>query len=58
MDEVIWDKCKELLRKEWAENPSQAVIVVSHYDDEVSCALPSAASLTCRCHGRKAVEGC
>lgn len=35
MDEVIWDKCKALLRREWAENPQQAVIVVSHYDDEV-----------------------
>jgi len=35
MDEVIWDKCKELLKKEWAEKPEQAVIVVSHYDDEV-----------------------
>ena len=36
MDEMIWDKCKELLKKEWTENPSQAVVVVSHYDDEVS----------------------
>lgn len=35
MDEVIWDKCKELLKQEWAENPNQAVVVVSHYDDEV-----------------------
>jgi ABC-type branched-subunit amino acid transport system ATPase component len=35
MDEVIWARCKALLEKEWKENPSQAVIVVSHYDDEV-----------------------
>jgi hypothetical protein len=41
MDEVIWDKCKELLKKEWAENPEQAVIVVSHYDDEVSRGRPA-----------------
>ena len=35
MDEIIWSKCRELLEKEWRENPQQAVIVVSHYDDEV-----------------------
>ena len=36
MDEVIWDQCRQLVEKEWAEMPEQAVIVVSHYDDEVS----------------------
>lgn len=36
MDEAIWQRCCEFLEKEWKENPEQAVIVVSHYEDEVS----------------------
>ena len=35
IDEAIWERCKEFLRKEGKENPEQAIIVVSHYDDEV-----------------------
>ena len=35
MDEVIWAQCRKLMEKEWKEMPDQAVIVVSHYDDEV-----------------------
>jgi ABC-type molybdenum transport system ATPase subunit/photorepair protein PhrA len=35
MDEAIWARCRELLRLEWAQNPSQAVIVVTHYEEEV-----------------------
>lgn len=38
MDEVIWDRCRELLEQEWREVPDQAVVVVSHYDDEVCSA--------------------
>jgi ABC-type molybdenum transport system ATPase subunit/photorepair protein PhrA len=36
MDEAIWQRCCEFLEKEWKDNPAQAVIVVSHYEDEVS----------------------
>jgi ABC-type molybdenum transport system ATPase subunit/photorepair protein PhrA len=36
MDEVIWQRCCEFLEKEWKEYPDQAVVVVSHYEDEVS----------------------
>jgi ABC-type molybdenum transport system ATPase subunit/photorepair protein PhrA len=36
MDEVIWKRCCELLEQEWREYPDQAVVVVSHYEDEVS----------------------
>jgi ABC-type molybdenum transport system ATPase subunit/photorepair protein PhrA len=36
MDEAIWQRCCEFLEKEWKENPDQAVVVVSHYEDEVS----------------------
>lgn len=36
MDEVIWDRCRELLEQEWQAMPEQAVVVVSHYEDEVS----------------------
>lgn len=36
VDEVIWARCCEILADEWREKPEQAVIVVSHYDDEVS----------------------
>lgn len=35
MDETIWQRCCELLEQEWKENPEQAVVVVSHYEDEV-----------------------
>lgn len=39
VDETIWARCFELLKQEWeemaAEGKEQAVIVVSHYDDEV-----------------------
>ncbi|ORX40598.1 P-loop containing nucleoside triphosphate hydrolase protein [Kockovaella imperatae] len=35
LDEVTWDQCCQLLEAEWKEMPEQAVIVVSHYDDEV-----------------------
>ena len=35
MDEAIWSRCCQLLDQEWRETPSQAVIVVSHYEDEV-----------------------
>jgi hypothetical protein len=58
MDEVIWDKCRDLLKKEWLENPGQAVIVVSHYDDEVSfgACLSRDRRLTDRFHGRKFEE--
>ncbi|EIW72011.1 hypothetical protein TREMEDRAFT_25255 [Tremella mesenterica DSM 1558] len=34
MDEVLWERCCELLFQEWKEN-EQSVIVVSHYEDEV-----------------------
>jgi ABC-type molybdenum transport system ATPase subunit/photorepair protein PhrA len=36
MDEAIWQRCCEFLETEWNENPDQAVVVVSHYEDEVS----------------------
>lgn len=36
MDEVIWQRCCELLEQEWRENPEQTVVVISHYEDEVS----------------------
>jgi ABC-type molybdenum transport system ATPase subunit/photorepair protein PhrA len=36
MDEAIWQRCCEFLEMEWNDNPEQAVIVVSHYEDEVS----------------------
>jgi ABC-type molybdenum transport system ATPase subunit/photorepair protein PhrA len=36
MDEAIWARCRELLNKEWRESPEQAVVAVSHYEDEVS----------------------
>lgn len=39
MDEAIWARCRALLEKEWQENPGQAVVVVSHYEDEVSRGL-------------------
>lgn len=35
MDEAIWTKCCQVLHEEWQRYPDQAVIVVSHYDDEV-----------------------
>lgn len=35
MDEVIWDRCRQFLSREWEACPHQAVIVVSHYEDEV-----------------------
>ncbi|WVR07654.1 hypothetical protein IAU60_004696 [Kwoniella sp. DSM 27419] len=37
VDESIWERCKGLLEKEWAseEGKAMAVIVVSHYEDEV-----------------------
>jgi len=37
MDENIWERCKVFLREEWAskEGKDQAVVVVSHYEDEV-----------------------
>lgn len=36
MDEVIWERCRRLLEKEWeCEGKDMAVIVVSHYEDEV-----------------------
>ncbi|KIR62530.1 hypothetical protein I314_03475 [Cryptococcus bacillisporus CA1873] len=36
MDEVIWERCRRLLEKEWeGEGKDMAVIVVSHYEDEV-----------------------
>ncbi|WVQ84610.1 hypothetical protein IAT38_006765 [Cryptococcus sp. DSM 104549] len=36
VDEVIWERCKTLLEEEWAgEGKGMAVIVVSHYEDEV-----------------------
>jgi len=53
MDEAIWQRCREFLEKEWEENPDQAVIVVSHYEDEVSIAVGSAGKADiCRSHGR------
>jgi ABC-type molybdenum transport system ATPase subunit/photorepair protein PhrA len=36
MDEALWQRCREFMEKEWKEHPEQAVIVVSHYEDEVS----------------------
>jgi ABC-type molybdenum transport system ATPase subunit/photorepair protein PhrA len=36
MDEALWQRCCEFMEKEWKEFPAQAVIVVSHYEDEVS----------------------
>ncbi|WWD19660.1 hypothetical protein CI109_104122 [Kwoniella shandongensis] len=37
MDEVIWERCKRLLDEEWRSEQGRemAVIVVSHYEDEV-----------------------
>ncbi|OXB35396.1 hypothetical protein LQV05_006206 [Cryptococcus neoformans] len=36
MDEIIWERCKGLLEKEWeGEGKDMAIIVVSHYEDEV-----------------------
>lgn len=39
VDETIWGRCFELLKQEWEEmekeGKEQAVVVVSHYDDEV-----------------------
>ena len=35
MDEAIWTRCRQLLNHEWREKPEQAVVVVSHYEDEV-----------------------
>lgn len=46
MDEAIWERCKEFLKQEWKQNPDQAVIVVSHYDDEVSSRQPVRSCLT------------
>jgi ABC-type molybdenum transport system ATPase subunit/photorepair protein PhrA len=39
MDEAIWQRCCEFLEVEWRENPEQAVVVVSHYEDEVCLLL-------------------
>lgn len=39
MDEVMWARCGQLLEKEWEIFPGQAVVVVSHYEDEVSYSL-------------------
>ena len=36
MDEAIWTRCRALLDVEWRETPEQAVVVVCHYEDEVS----------------------
>jgi ABC-type molybdenum transport system ATPase subunit/photorepair protein PhrA len=39
VDEAIWKRCFELLKKEWEEmeeaGTEQACVVVSHYDEEV-----------------------
>ena len=35
VDEAMWARCVELLRKEWAARPDMCTIVVSHYEDEV-----------------------
>lgn len=35
VDEAIWARCCELLEQEKRENPKQAVVVVTHYADEV-----------------------
>lgn len=39
VDEKIWERCFEFLKKEWEEmaneGKEQAVVVVSHYDEEV-----------------------
>ncbi|KAK4684765.1 hypothetical protein P7C73_g5405, partial [Tremellales sp. Uapishka_1] len=37
MDEVLWQRCRELLEEEWRtpQGREQAVVVVSHYEDEV-----------------------
>ena len=35
MDETIWASCTQWLENEWRDHPDQAVIVVSHYEDEV-----------------------
>jgi ABC-type molybdenum transport system ATPase subunit/photorepair protein PhrA len=35
VDEAMWARCVELLRKEWAERPEMCTVVVSHYEDEV-----------------------
>jgi ABC-type glutathione transport system ATPase component len=35
MDDAVWRKCGVLLRDEWRQNPEQAVVVVSHYEDSV-----------------------
>lgn len=36
MDEALWQRCREFMEKEWNEYPEQAVVLVSHYEDEVS----------------------
>lgn len=60
MDEVIWRRCCELLEQEWREFPEQAVVVVSHYEDEVSlsCLFPARSALMSRSHGRGQEAGC
>ncbi|WVR00160.1 hypothetical protein IAU59_007302 [Kwoniella sp. CBS 9459] len=37
LDEVIWERCKAILEKEWASarGREMGVVVVSHYEDEV-----------------------
>ncbi|WVF72968.1 hypothetical protein IAT40_007786 [Kwoniella sp. CBS 6097] len=37
LDEVIWERCKQILEEEWASEigKEMGVIVVSHYEDEV-----------------------
>ncbi|WWC72044.1 uncharacterized protein I206_106004 [Kwoniella pini CBS 10737] len=35
VDEIIWERCKLILKNEWKNNPKMSTIVVSHYQDEV-----------------------
>jgi ABC-type uncharacterized transport system YnjBCD ATPase subunit len=35
MDEAIWERCRELLKREWAARPEMCTVVVTHYEDEV-----------------------
>lgn len=48
MDEEIWDECRRFLRDEWEteEGRRQAVVVVSHYEDEVPWAQGRVLKLT------------
>ncbi|WWC64550.1 uncharacterized protein I303_107160 [Kwoniella dejecticola CBS 10117] len=35
VDEVVWERCKAILKDEWESDKKMATIAVSHYEDEV-----------------------